>query len=93
MRNYLIAIAAIILFAAGWSVRGWKDNSIKQAIEEAAQKSRDASSLAAAEQIAKIQITQTTIQNKVIERIRTEVQYQECKHSPDTFKLILDAFK
>lgn len=86
-------VAAVVLlllsFAGGWSVRGWKDDSIKQAIDDSAKKSRQA----AAEQIAKIQIVNTTVQNKVIERIRTEIQYQECRHSPDTFKLILEAFE
>lgn len=90
--DWRAAIAAgllIVSFAMGWSVRGWKDDSIKQAITESTQKSRDA----AADQIAKIQVVNTTVQNKVIERIRTEVQYKDCKHSPDTFNLILEAFK
>ncbi len=93
MRNYLVAAGVVLLFLSGWAVRGWRDDSINQAIAEATQKSREAASMAAAEQISKIQITNTTIQNKVVERIRTEVQYQECKHSPETFKLIQDAFK
>lgn len=90
-------IAAICLvsgaFLAGWVAKGWKDDSIKLAIEQATAQSRDASATAAAAAIAKIQISNTTIQGKVIERIRTETVYAECRHSPDTYNLILEAFK
>lgn len=79
-------------FIAGWVAKGWKDDSIKLAIEQATAQSRDASATAAAAAIAKIQISNTTIQGKVIEKIRVEKEYQTCRHSPDAYQLILDAF-
>lgn len=48
---------------------------------------------AAAREIAKIDVKNVTIQGKVIERIRTETLYSECRHSPDTWNLIQEAFK
>ena len=48
---------------------------------------------AAAREVAKIEVKNVTIQGKVIERIRTETVYSECRHSPDTWKLIQEAFK
>jgi len=91
----LIAAVGLIVgaFLAGWTAKGWKDDSIKLAIEQATSLSRDASATAAAEAIAKIQVSNTTIQGKVIERVRTETVYAECKHSEDTYNLILEAFK
>ena len=88
-RVYLIvAVLVGIVFAAGWGSHVLYANSIVAAIE----KTREAAALGAAQEIAKIEIKNTTIEGKIIERVRTEVVYSECHHSPDTFSLIKSAF-
>lgn len=91
----LVVVLSLLagMFLLGWTVRGWHSNSVELAVERATQLSRDASAQSAAEAIAKISVTNTTVQAKVIERIRTETIYAECRHSPDTYDLILEAFK
>ena len=85
---YLFAAIVGIIFAAGWGSHVLYSNSVNQAIAE----TRKAAAESAASEIAKIQITNTTVQGKIIERVRTEVVYSECHHSPDTFSIIKDAF-
>ena len=51
----------------------------------------DASQKAAAEAIAGIEITHTTIQGRLEREIRIETQYRDCRHSPDAFRLLNDA--
>ena len=60
---------------------------------EAEDKARAEALDAAAREVAKIEVRNVTIQGKVIERIRTETVYSECRHSPDTWNLIQEAFK
>ena len=56
-------------------------------------RAQNAAMQGAAKEIGKIEITNTIIQQKLETRILTEKIYQECKHSNDTYKLILDAYK
>lgn len=86
-------LLAVALFASGWVVKGWADDSAERRIEQAIAKTQGIASQAAATAIAGIQVNSTTIQGKVIERVRTEMIYTECKHSPETFQLIKDSFK
>jgi len=78
----VVFVSLIIGFVSGI----WVAHSIADRAEIAAMKG-------AATEIAKIQIKHETITQPVLERVRTEVQYRECKHDPDTFKLIQEAFK
>ncbi|MDD4913279.1 MAG: hypothetical protein PHP57_13380 [Sideroxydans sp.] len=89
----LVVLLAIGLFASGWVVKGWADDSEARRIEQAIAKTREISNNVAASAIAGITVTNTTIQGKVIEHVRTETIYTECKHSPETYQLIKDAFK
>lgn len=61
--------------------------------QAAAEAARKEALDAAAREIAKIEVKNVTIQGKVVERIKTETVYADCKHSPDTWKLIQEAFK
>lgn len=47
----------------------------------------------AAEEIRKIEIKHTTIQNDFKEVVRIEKVYQDCKHSPDAWQLIMKAYQ
>lgn len=83
-----IAIA-LALVASGWTLRGWHDDSIKVAIMEAAK----AAQLETAQEIAKIEVKNTVIQQKIIEHTFHDPVYQDCKQSPEDFQYIKDLFK
>ena len=90
--NYKLyaGIALVVaLVASGWVLRGWRDDSIKVAVMEMAEASR----LAAAKEIAKIEVKNTVIHQKIVERTYHEPVYQDCKHSPEAFEQIKELFK
>ncbi len=81
----VLAIAAL-LFSSGWMVRGWKENSVKLAIEQATQQSRDASAQAASEAIAKIPAPKVyvgTAKSKV---------YTECVNTDEVWNEFVKGF-
>lgn len=80
---------AVALVASGWVLRGWRDDSIKVAVMEMAEAAR----LATAQEIAKIEIKNTVIHQKIVERTYHEPVYQDCKHSPEAFEQIKELFK
>ena len=88
-KAYLIGGLAMLVFFMGFFSHALYSNAITQAIEE----TRKEAALSAAQEIAKIEIKNTTIHAKLVERIRTETVYSECKHSPESYQLIKDAFK
>lgn len=69
-------LAVIALVASlGWFGRGWYDDSRQMAVEAVI--SRLNASVAT--QIASIKVENKTIYNKTVEKVRSEVQYRECK--------------
>lgn len=82
-------IVSALLVAAGWFGHSLYDVSVKDAIAE----TRRIAAQGAASEIAKLTITNTTVQGRIVERILTEKVYSECSHSPEAFQLIQDAFK
>ena len=55
-------------------------------------KAQNAAMQGAAKEIAKIEVKNTIIQQKLETKIRTEKVYQECVHSDDAFRLIREAY-
>lgn len=88
LKLYAGIAIALALVASGWTLRGWKDDSIKVAILEAAKVSQQAT----AKEIAKIEVKNTVINQKIIERTFTEPVYTDCKHSPEAFEAIRRLF-
>ena len=88
IKQYSAQLIMAALFVAGWVSHGIYSNKVAEAIALA----RQEAAVSAASEIAKITVSNTTIQNKVIERVRTETVYQDCQHSSDTFNLINEAF-
>ena len=87
---------ALSLGGAGWYGKGLGyDQRVAEEAKDkdSAEKARKEALSAAADAIAKIDVKNVTIQGKVIERISTETVYLDCKHSPDTWQLIQEAFK
>ena len=96
MNPWLILAGVLALAGAvgGGYVKGAKDNEAEHLrIAQAEEKARKEALQAAAMEVAKIDVKNVTIQGKVVEHIRTETVYSECRHSPDTWKLIQEAFK
>jgi 1,4-dihydroxy-2-naphthoyl-CoA synthase len=62
-------------------------------LEQAIEDTRKASAEATANEIAKIEIKNTVVNNEVVERVRVERVYNDCKHTPASMKLIKEAFK
>jgi hypothetical protein len=91
MNRQVILYSSIIIssFASGWILHGWKSDSEALVIERAAKAAQEAT----AEQIAKIEIKNTVIHQKVVERTYHEPVYQDCKHSPEAFEQIKELFK
>ena len=80
-----IALAGL-LFGSGWMVRGWKENSVKLAIEQATQQSRDASAQAAADAISKIPAPKVyvgTAKSKV---------YTDCQNTDEVWNEFVKGF-
>jgi len=93
LRLYAGIAAGIALFALGWLTSSWRHDSVQLAIGEAVSATQAATNLSTARAIAAIEVTNKTIYQNVIERTRTELVYQECKHSPEAFALVIEAFK
>lgn len=82
----IVLISVMAVFGTGFIAGAWVRDSI-------AIRAQQASMAAAATEIAKIDMKTTTINQKIIERIRTEKVYEECRHSPDAFKTLLEAYQ
>jgi len=74
MTDYVKIAVAAFLIAFGWFGRGYYQDSLELAIERAA----DASAQITAAQIAQIKVENTTITNKTVEKIKTDIMYREC---------------
>jgi hypothetical protein len=85
-------ILAIALFSGGFYVGNDFQADKQSEIRLAEERTLKSAQEGAAIEIAKIKILHTTIENKLIERIRTEKVYAECRHSSDAFKLLQEAF-
>lgn len=79
-------VTAIAIFGIGFASGAWVRESI-------ALRAQQASMQAAAAEIAKIKVQNSTVNHKIIERIKTEHVYQDCRHSPEAFQTLLEAYK
>lgn len=61
------------------------------AVEEIVREVKEATAQVVADNIAKIEIRNTTIQGKVEREIRTNTVYAECKHTDDSMRYINEA--
>ena len=79
-RPVIIAALCGLLFAAGWSVRGWQEDAALLAIEQATK----ATAAATAQAIAAIKVENRTIVQRVQREIVDRPVYRECLHTPET---------
>lgn len=86
-----IVILALTFGGGFWTGKEFTEGrqaEIDLRIEQAARSSREA----AAEEIRKIEIKHTTIQNEFKEVVRVEKVYQDCKHSPEAWRILMRAY-
>ena len=76
----------LFVLMVGFAGGAWVSDSISIRAQRGAEKG-------AAAEIAKLKPQTTIVNNKVVEHITTERVYQDCKHSSDAFKTILEAYK
>lgn len=87
----LLMIGAGFIAAASFG-SGWKVNEWRHGAQYAAQMEGGRIALEkTAEQIAKIEVKQQTIYQKVQTNVIEKPVYRECRHDPDTFRLLNDA--
>ena len=90
----LIAMIVIVVsavsgvFMAGYMVA--ERDQLK--LEQVATKAAENAAAIAAKAIAELKIKNTTINTRVIEIIKTETVYAECKHTPKAYELLLEKF-
>lgn len=65
--------------------------SEQQTLEAATAAFREAAQQGAADEIAKIKITNTTIHQKMQREVYTDVVYRDCRHTPDGLRAINQA--
>lgn len=93
----VIAIAVSGSFAAGWKVKGWKNDSEQAAIERAAKAIADKalereSGIAAKveERLAELQANKTVIDRGIVREIEKPIYRNVCL-GPDAIRLLNDA--
>jgi len=89
----LPAVLALLLFGAGtWT--GYEFATGQQAKQERlVAKVQEAAAQSTAQEIAKIQITNTTIRQEVLRETVEKPVYTDCRHTPDGLQLVNDALR
>lgn len=75
-RIYVLLAIVAASFGAGWMVNGWKTDAEMLAVAE----TRKAAIAGAAEAIAKIKVTNTTVYQRATTKIIETPVYRECQH-------------
>lgn len=91
MNPYLIIAALLAVLSAG--AGGFKLGADHEIASQAREQKHIADAIAAAtaaaaEEISKIRVVNTTIQNEVQREIRTNTVYADCKHSDDGLRIL-----
>lgn len=96
MSRYAIILAAALgaiigAFAYGVSVGKDSETATQARIDQATQATQEAAQQGAANAIAKIKITNTTIKGEVQREVQTNTIYRDCKLPTDGVRIINDA--
>lgn len=86
----LLLVSLVLL---GWFGRGWYDDSQTLRVEQVIAKTKEEAQAGAAAAIAKIEVKNTVVNQKVVEHTYHDPVYQECRHTPEAYQQILDLFK
>ena len=86
IKEYSALIALIAAFVGGIYAHKLFIDSSAQDLEMYREEIANAN----AQAIAKLKVENTTVQGKIIERVRTEIVYTECKHSDSDYKILTE---
>lgn len=93
LRDYIMVALVAAIFTAGWQGHKWYAADSELNVLKAINETQAKAATAAADEIAKIKIEQTTINRVIKERLITETVYKDCAHSEDSFNIIKGLFK
>lgn len=82
------ALIYLLLFGGGFYTGSAYEHSKQLETEKIVAEVRQASQESAAAEIAKIKITSETFYQPVVETVRSEVRYKDCRHDDATVKRI-----
>ena len=86
-----IVLIALLVYASGIYTGVSYEHTKQLETEKIVADVRQAGQESAATEIAKIEIKQSTIVQPVVETIRSEIKYRDCKHDDATVKRINEA--
>lgn len=89
IQNFLIVSVVSLAVGAfgGWKVNTWKYESERNAEIEAQNEALDK----VAEELAKIEVKNVTIKQRVVEHVTEKLVYTECKHDSNGMLLVNEA--
>ena len=96
MINPWIVLGIVLAWGGSLGLAGWKSYGagrnaeiVKQESDEALMRqTREAAQQGAADAIANIKVTSTTINREIQTLVRTDVVYRDCRHAPDVMRLL-----
>ena len=86
IKEYSALLTMVAVFIGGWLGHSMYADSTAKDLEMYREEIANAN----AQAIAQLKVENTTVQGKIIERVRTEIVYTECKHSDSDYKLITE---
>ena len=81
------AVALASGFTAGWKVNGWRYEAERAAVEENFSTAMELT----AKELAKIEVKNVTIKQKMETQVIEHTFYRDCKHTPDGLQLLNEA--
>ena len=82
-----LCVSVALSFVGGWKANSWKHDADRLLEVEAQQKAL----ISIAEEIAKIDVKNVTIKQKVVEHVIENTVYRDCKHSDVGLQLVNEA--
>jgi len=91
MNNYLIIalVCVVVGFGAGWKTNGWRYEASRSIAEQAASEAMTA----VAKEVAKIDVKNVTIKQKLETVIKERTVYADCQHTDDGLRVLNEALK
>lgn len=96
--RYAVVLAIVLgsfvaTFSCGVKVGVDRETAAQSRIDKATQDTREAALQGAAEAIAKIKVTNTTIKGEVQREVQTNTVYRDCRVPADGMRIINDAIR
>lgn len=80
----ILGVAVAVAFASGWKVNGWRHDADYLARMDGARIALEST----ARELAKLEVTHTTIRQEVQNNVIEKPVYRDCRHDADTVRLL-----